>query len=301
MMGESGTLFRTLYKPDRKKGLLLYGTALFVCTAAGITSFLLLLHSTGGIFVVWLLLFLAALVSIPVLGISLYGLLNAFYRVTREGIRLRWGMREVFIPMEMVEWVQSAESVTLELHFPRWSWSGIVRGVRSTRELGVIEYMADDPARLLLLATPDRVFALSPRDDERFVRAIQHAMESGNLSPVEGFSFEPSTFVSRLWEDHTARGLVAAGIALNLALLVVANLIIPQRIEIVLGGQGQTPIPSTSLLLLSMMSIGLGVLDFVLGVNFYRKMEIRMLSYLLWGTSALLPFLLTLAVALAVR
>lgn len=203
--------------------------------------------------------------------------------------------------MGQVEWVRSAESVVLELHLPPWSWSGIIRGMRRTRELGDVEFMANDPGALILVATPGRVFALSPRDANQFARAIQYAMESGSLSPVSGFSVEPSTFLSQLWQDRMARGLIAAGSAFNLALLVISNLIVPQRAEIILGGQSQTPIPTGSLLLLSMVSIGAGLVDFLLGMNFYRRPEYRMLSYLLWGSSGILPFLLTLAIALAVR
>ena len=304
-MRESDLILQTTFKPDRRKGLFVYGMTLLLCSGGVTISLLALPKSSGGVFVLWLFVFLFCLAALPMFGISLYGLLNAVYLVSREGLRLRWGTREIFIPIEQVEWLRTAESVLPEIHYPRFSWSGIMRGVIHSSDLGTLEFLASEPASILLLATPARIYALSPRDSSGFVRAVQFALESGNISPIEGYSIQPGSFLNDLWEDRSSRGLIAAGVAFNLGLLVVSSLIIPRQTEIILGfspgGASMPAIPSTSLRLLSALSIVMGLINFFLGINFYRQLEYRILSYLLWGMAGLLPFLLVIAIGIAVR
>ncbi|NSW53705.1 MAG: hypothetical protein HPY85_14485 [Anaerolineae bacterium] len=304
-MSNSEQFFHKTHTPDKRKGLVVVGSSLLVAAGGTVSGLIFMLRTSGSWFVLWLFVFLFCLSALPFLGFSLHGLLSACYQVRREGIRLRWGLREVFLPMEQVQWVRSAESVSLELHLPPGHWSGIIRGITHTRELGQIEFLASRLDTMLLVATAEQVFAISPQDPAGFTRAVQYAMESGNLSPAVGVSIQPASFLLQVWEDRLGRGLIAGGIAFNLALLVITTLLIPRQSEIQLGfspgGLPQEPIPAISLRLLSLLSVVLGGLDFLLGILFYRKTEYRVLSYILWGAAGILPFLFTLAIALSVR
>ena len=49
---------------------------------------------------------------------------------------------------------------------PRLQWPGAMLGVAHVRDLGPVEYMAAEAAKMLLIATPQRIYAISPQDPE---------------------------------------------------------------------------------------------------------------------------------------
>ena len=295
-----------IYKflPFRKKGIWIYILGVVLTLAGFIVSLNALFRVSGGAYVVFLALFLVCLISLPMAGYALYGLLKAVYLVSRDGVLLRWGMREIYLPMTEIEWVRTYESMGLEMRLPSLSWSGILRGRSFTRELGSMEFLATEPTQLVLIATAQSVYAVSPADQIGFIRSMQTALESGSISPVAGYAVEPFSFFNRLWEDRTARTLAVAGVVFNIALLAVIQLIIPQEPTISLGftpgGSVMPALPTTNLRLLSLLSLMFAFLDVVLGINFYRVAQWRHLAYLLWSMMGLLPFLLILAIGIAI-
>ncbi len=80
--------------------------------------FLGLRQSVGGSFV--LLLLLSLLFFVPFLFVLYrgYALLRARYIIEREGLRLRWGLREEDIPMQQVEWVRAVQDLPYNLPDP---------------------------------------------------------------------------------------------------------------------------------------------------------------------------------------
>ena len=101
---------------------------------------------------------------IPVVAYRLFALLRSNYSVDREGIGIQWGLREEVIPMAKIEWVRLASDLAFELPLPPIIVQGAVLGARFQRDLGHIEYIASDASNLLLIATPNRVYAISPKD-----------------------------------------------------------------------------------------------------------------------------------------
>ena len=299
-MIESGLDFQTIFEPDRRKGLLTYGGGILVLFAIMSVSLIFLLRSVGIPFVIFLLLFLAGLAGIPLLGYRLFGLLKAQYIVSRDGLFIRWGMREFQLPIQYIEWARTVESMGIEIPLPRFHWSGVLVGDRGSRELGTIEFLSTGLTDLLLIATEERVYAISPRDTDEFTRALRLAMESGSLEPMESVVRLPVSIITELWENRVVKIMLAAGFSFNVGLLVLVSLVIPQQTNISLGFDPalnpMPQIPVSSLRLLSFLSILFAMADFGSGLFFYQKEKLRPLSYLLWGMSGFLPFVLIIAI-----
>jgi hypothetical protein len=80
--------------------------------------------------------------------------------------------------------------------------------------LGPIEFFSTrGPEAMLLVISPQRTLAISPRDPEAFQQAFITASRQGVLDPVQPVSVRPDIFLARLWRDPLARTLLWIGIA----------------------------------------------------------------------------------------
>lgn len=265
----------------------------------------------GLAFVLYLLPTLLAVVIVPLLVYRFLALRGAFYRLERDGISLRWGLRTVDIPIDTVSWVRIASELGRALPLPWLRWPGAMVGVRRMPGGPTIEYMAADLQRLVLIATAHGVYAVSPEDPSAFLVAYQRLTEMGSLSPLAARSIYPTFLLARVWRTPSARYLLLGGLALNLFLLVWVTAVAPGRAQVILGFQrGGETMPGIRLLLLPVLSAFFFLVDFFVGLFFFRRDVVhqddaipertpnRVLAYLLWWSGVLTPFLFMAAVVL---
>jgi Bacterial PH domain len=245
----------------------------------------------GPLFLIYLAPACLALVGVPVLGYRAYALWRAIYRVERGGIRLRWGLREEDIPMDAIQWVRSRTEVDFPIPLPLIRWPGAVFGTRRLPDGRQLEYLAASARTLLLIATPDRIFAISPSDPDEFLRAFQRMEELALLASIPARSAYPSFLVSRVWAARPARILLLSGLFLAAVLLVVVTLAIPSREVVSLGftpdGSPVEGVPAVQLLLLPVLNSFFYLAETVLGFFFFRREAEHALAYLLWGCGVL--------------
>ena len=153
--------------------------------------------------------------------------------------------------------------------------------------MGPIEFVASGAAELVLVATPRKIYAISPAHPEEFLRAFNRITELGSLTPLKSRSVYPVFLLARVWDDLLARALLSSGFFLGLALLVWVSLVIPTRASISLGfTSGSLPGeagPPESLLLLPVL-YGLSYLVTLLGgLYFYRRPDQQPIAYFLWA------------------
>ncbi len=291
------------FAPARRTGLILHIlAALLLGSGSGLAVFFATQQRVGANFVLMILAAVVLFLPLPLVLYRGYALLTARYSVDRDGLKLRWGLRAEDIPLPEIEWLRPASDLAYELPVPRLSWPGALLGVIQTRDLGPVEYLASARRGLLLVATPQRVFAISPADTTGFARAFRSATEMGSLAPIQSFSAKPVAFLLRVWGDRAARSLVLAGFALAAALFVLVSLTIPTRASVSLGfdaaGQPLESGPPAALLLLPVLAIFAFVADLVGGLFFYRREDQRPVAYLLWAGSVITPVMLILAMLL---
>jgi hypothetical protein len=289
-----------VFLPLRSKGLIFQGAALLFFGGGGaVALWFALQQMVGVVFVLLLLLALVFFLPLPLLGYRFYALLSARYIVEREGLRLRWGLRAEDIPLPEIEWVRLASDLPFSFPLPRLTWPGAMLGTRNVNELGIVEFLASGSENLTLVATPERVYALSPSDPKGFIRAVQAANELGSLIPFTPFSTQPALFLRRIWQDRLARWLILIAVLLNIGLFVMVSLTIPIRSSISIGfdtaGNPMPPGPPQMLLLFPILAGFSLIIDLILGLFFYRSDNQRPAAYLILGSMMLPPLLLMIA------
>lgn len=295
---------RVLFSPPRRQGLILHGSVLATLLIGEVAAmFFAFQQPTGAYFVLLLLLSVVLVIPLILTVYRGYALIQASYELTRDGLRLRWGLRAEDIPLSEIEWVRPAAEMGFPLPAPWLAMPGALLGLRKVEGLGDLEYIASNESRLLLIATPRKVYAISPEDTRVFMRAFQSAFELGSLAPIQKYSTKPAAYLQNVWTDHTARLLIMIGFGLTLLLFILTSLITPLRSTIALGYSGTLqPLraPADHLLLLPVLGIGCYIADTVGGLFLYRRAGLRSAALILWATGWMAPALLIAAVLMSI-
>jgi hypothetical protein len=281
-----------VFQPPRQRGLILLGSiALFLAAASAACFIIGISQSESGMFLSLLLLSLLLFAPLPLLLYRVYSLMRASYRIERDGLRLRWGLRAEDIPLPEIEWVRMAADLAISLPPPRLVWPGILRGTVTVNDLGPVEYMASTRAGLILVAGPHKIYAISPQDPEEFLRAFQRSLEMGSLSPFSSVSVLPAAYLSQIWSSAAARWVLASGFVLSLLLFMLTALVIPSKSSVSLGfyldGRPLSPVPAEQILLLPILGSFVFLTDTAAGLFLYRREATRIIAYLVWSAAVL--------------
>ncbi len=167
-------------------------------------------------------------------------------------------------------------------------------------ELGVVEFLASETGPLLLVATRERILAISPSDPQAFLQNIQRAIEMGSLTPAPSESVYPTFIVGEAWKSRLARWFWLAGLFVNIGLLAWVSLMVPTLGNISLGfrpsGAPGSPVPGVGLILLPIISFFLFTLGWLAGLFFYRHPEQHTLANIIWASSLTSSVLFLVAV-----
>ena len=287
----------TPFPPEKRSGLVFQGgLALFLLALSGLGFLVASQQESGLSFMIWLVLSLVLIPPATLLIYRAYTLAQATYVLEREGLRLRWGLRAEDISLRVIEWIRPANELGFELHLPFLRWQGALVGVQVTEGLGEVEFMASDLEHLLLVATPQKVYAISPQDPKNFLRQYQLINEMGSLTDLPVYSTRPGAFMQAIWADSRARILILSGLGLTFLLFVFTSVFIPTRATISMGfdnkGNPMPSGPSETLLLFPVLAgLAFGV-DLISGFYFYRREDSPLLAYLTWASSCVIPILL---------
>lgn len=289
------------YLPPRQRGLVILWTFFFLLAGVAIGMAWLATNAPiGPAFFTYLLLSGLGFALLPFLAYQAYALQNAVYRLDRNKLTLQWGLRQEKIPISDIEWVRPLTALETPLPLPFLRLPGLLSGVRRVPNLGTVEFMASEISLLLLVATRQRIFAISPAEPVAFVQNLQNAMEMGSLAAEAPASFYPSFVLVEAWQSSLTRYLWLAALFLNLGLLGWVSLLIPGLPLVSLGflpsGQPRESVPGVGLILLPILSLALSALGWLFGLAVYRKPERRSLAYIVWSSNVVGTILFLLAV-----
>ncbi len=289
------------FPPPKQRGMILHAVFIIILTAVTISAFIKLLSAeVGPTFLISLLAALAAFIQIPFLLYRLYSLWRADYYLSRDSLKINWGLRIEDIPLTDIEWIRSAEDLTNPISLPSFRLPGGLLGTRRHPDLGMVEFLASDAKKLLLVATAKRVFVISPEDPTGLAQTFARITELGSTTNVESKSVYPSFAVIQAWESGLARYLWLSGLFLNIGLFIWTSLIIPSTARVALGPQfaGGTleTVSSSQLIIFPLASLLLSVAGWIAGLYFYRWEKERVLAFIVWGSGTLTSLLFLLAV-----
>jgi hypothetical protein len=291
------------FNPPRRRGLILHAAAgLLALTGSGVSVWQALRQESSGFYILLLLLAFGLLLPAGQAIYRWYALLRGHYLLERDGLRLRWGLRGEDIPLDEVEWVRPAGELGFDLPLPFLAVPGAILGSVAVPDYGLVEYLASEVDCLIVVATPKRLFAISPEDPGRFMRMFRQATEMGSLAPIQAQSTRSVAYLRQIWNDRVARGLLVTAGACTLVLLAGVSVVIPGRESVILGnpppGVELAPVSADRLLLLPAVGVLIFLIDLLGGLFFYRKAEERLVAYLLWISGVLTPLLLMVSALL---
>lgn len=206
--------------PKRKNGVLFHLGVLIGMLSLSVWGIWKVLHPapSTNIFPIILLVFLAFAVAV-LFAYRLYTLLTVVYRLEREGIRLRWGLRREDLPMEHILGVERPKTLGMRFPLPPIRWPGSVLGVRKDTVYGEIDFLATNTRDLVFIVTERKAYAISPHKVEDFIQVFQHFAEMGTLTSLEAVSTPPAQVLAQIWKDKIARILVCVMLLFSLLFL----------------------------------------------------------------------------------
>lgn len=295
-----------VFHPPRRAGIIVHAGLIVLFSIAGLLGlWRATLARISPTLLIYLLPAVLAVFVIPLLIYRMAALLGASYTIERNGIRLHWGLRTEDIPMDAVQWVGRAEQYKLRLPRLFLNFPGAVVGLRQKTSSVPVEYLAARTHSLVLITTPQRIFAISPENEESFLNSFRRVSELGSISPITAHSSYPSLLLSLSWTERLPRSLILTGLGLSLLLIMWVALVIPGREQVSLrlmpAGSEQGTVPAVRLLLLPVLNSFFYIIDTILGLFFYRYNESRPAAYMVWGSSIFTSLLFMGAVYFIIR
>jgi len=289
------------FPPPKQRGLILHGIVILILTAITIFAFINISRAdVGPSFLIALLIAFASFIPIPFFLYRLYSLWRADYYLSRDSLTINWGLRIEDIPLTDIEWIRPADDLTHPVSLPSFPIPGGLLGTRRHPDLGMVEFLASDSRKLLLVATAKRVFVISPEDSAGLSQTFARITELGSITTVESKSVYPSFVVIQAWESSLARYLWLSGLFLNIGLFIWASLIIPSTPRVALGpqfaGSALETVSSSQLIIFPLAGLLLSVISWIAGLYFYRWEKERVLAFIVWGSSTFTSLLFLLAV-----
>ena len=295
-----------VFHPYRRMGLAFHILAIVLMLMIGIWGLWQAANADiGPVFVLYMVPIILALIILPILAYRFYALYGAYYRLERDGIYLRWGLRIEQLPMDVIDWVHPADDLEPPVPLPLLRWPGAVLGNRKMPGKGRVEFVASTTRDMLIIATPRIAYGISPADRFGLLQAYQQLIELGSTAPLPPKSVYPSFLLARVWSSRWARVLILAGIIINLLLLAFVLFSVPALGQVYLGFRpGGAPadlVPAIRLLLLPVLSFSFYFVDLFLGFFFYRNDSSHDYAYLLWMFGVISPVLFTVGVYLILQ
>lgn len=293
------------FQPKRTMGMVVHVFLILILIAGCVVLVWQAFLQAGGVLlVVFLLAAVALFALLPFMVYRAYALLHGVYSLKRDGLRIRWGLRAEDVPLSEVTWVRPATDLESPLRLPAFSLPGAILGFVEHPDLGQVEFIASDARNLVIVATLDKVFVVSPERMEEFVQRFQRALEMGTLIPMAPYSAIPAAFLRQVALDKYGRILIPAGFGLTLSLLVIVGLSISHISAVSLGYDANgillPMVDSVRLMLLPVLGVLLYIPGTVAGIYFYRREESRPVAWLAWTGSLITPILLIMAAGLLV-
>ena len=282
------------HRPSIRQGFIAHlGILLIILAVSGYLLWLAIFQQIRGVFILYLIASILSFLPFPFILYRLISLLRAKYIISRNGVSFQWGLSTEDIPITEIEWIRRPEDLAIKLPVPRFFLTGAVLGTRTHRDLGKIEYIASGIKHLILIATKDRIFAISPGNINAFENDFNYTIEMGSITPIEKQSSQPQFIIASLMSDKTVKAFILPGVFLSLLLLITVSFIIPTRTTVPLGleaiGINREESSSERLILLPLLSLFIFFVDFGFGSYLYRKKGFRNAAYIIFASALILP------------
>ncbi len=288
------------FSPERFTGLLVLIPLCGVLLFLEITCIGSFLHSSPGIR--FFLLFLGGfflLVPLFFVAYRIFALIFSYYRLERNDLILKWGLRREMIPMNEIEWIRRPSEMLYEIPWSVFPMPGAYTGVKQTEYYNRIEFMASDVHRMLFVGTSRCIYAISPQNPTRFIEAFNRILQMGVLSEVEWKTVRPADWIADALKNKTARVCTVISINLLTILFLWIGFRFGSRNTISLQfsalGVPQEILPVGNVMILPVLAVAFWLADLMAGVRIYSYPDEKKDAELLWCSGVLIQALFVVA------
>lgn len=292
---DTDRLMQYIFKPDRRLGILTL-LILALVLILGVGLYFLFIYSIGydnpatSLGVSLLITLLLSIIAYHIFEIT-----SMSYELDRNYLMVRWGFRKEVILLSQIEWIRPAEELGLPLVLPLFRLPGVILGKKIIEGLGVVEFIGTSKSKLLIIATADRLFAISPEETSKFSSAYKRMNELGSLDSVQAQSINPRTLFKDIWSNKIVKWLIISGLILGICLIILV-FFLNLSIQTIVWTDGQI-VPVDRLILLVLLNSFIWFSMMIFGVVLTIRGKVKPQAiYLLWGSSVMIALLFILVV-----
>ena len=248
----------------------------------------------------FLLLIALIIIAVPLMFLlyRLYSLIFSVYRLERDGLHIRWGLRREVIPLNAIEWIRPPAEMTEDVPWSVMPMPGAYLGTVRVDEHLTYEFLASDISKMLFLRTSRFVYAISPRDPKAFLTGFERILQMGALTNVQWTTARPGNWLIEAWNSRSGRICTF----LSLFFLIVMYIWMGLRFQVMKQisfsfsptGEPLDLLPSVNMLVIPLAATIIWVLGTALGLLIFQRRESRRTAGLVWGavTAAVLQCLI---------
>lgn len=193
-----------------------------------------------------------------------YSLLSLAYVIDRDTLTIRWGFRQVVVPIDAIQRMVPGRTLD-EAKVDGLNWWGCHVGSADVKRLGYTLFYSthSDPEELLYLVTNGESYALTVLDQAAFAEEIQARAALGPVEQHAQRSEATGMAALPFWRDRVA--LIGAGIAGVLCAILGGYVFasypgLPQVVELSFPALGGVVRVGDKAELLGIVYLGVGIL-----------------------------------------
>ena len=276
------------YAPAREKGILF----LFpICAGLiGLEIFLFLRFDITQVGLQFFLLLIALLlIAVPLVFLlyRLFSLIFSEYRLERDGLHIRWGLRTEVIPLNAIEWIRTPAEMTEDVPWSVLPMPGAYLGTVRVDEHLTYEFLASDMKKMLFLGTPRFTYAISPGNPGAFLNGFERILQMGTLSNVEWTTSRPGSWLIEAWQDKAGRICVLTSLIFLIALYIFVGIRFQVGKTISLSfspsGEPLESISSVNMLIVPLAATIIWLGGSIMGLLLFQRKVNRRTAEIVWG------------------
>lgn len=283
---EDETVFN--YAPSRGKGILFLAPICALMIAGEI--FLLRYFDVTNVGLQFFLLFFALiLIAVPLVFLlyRLFSLIFSYYRIKRDGLHIRWGLRKEVIPLNAIEWIRHPQEMTEDVPWSVLPMPGAYLGTVTVDERLTFEFLASDMKKMLFLGTSRYIYVISPGDPEGFLTGFERILQMGALENVPWTTTRPGNWILEAWRNKPGRRFTLLSLSMLIVLYIWAGTHFQAGATVSLSfspeGKPLEQLSSVNMLVVPLAATIIWISGTVLGLLLFQRKENRRTAELLWA------------------
>ncbi len=248
----------------------------------------------GWLAIVFIALGLLLLVPLFVTIYRIFTIITTNYRLTRDALEIKWGLRRELIPLREIEWVHPVSDFQTPLPLPYGKIRASFYDEIDINGLGKTLFVATKPDQMVLIKLSKAYIVLSPEDKEAFTQTFIELSQMGSLESPEAESEDLKMLWRRVIEDKKAKNLLILTAVSLFVLIAMAVVIV--AIDTPVVWVDMIPVPPTRLFLLALLGLLFSLLNTIFALFLYlQERSGKAIVYLILAWSVLTNLVLSFA------